>query len=185
MPGAETVKKATVIMVMAVNSQDSFPTSGLDPTTILHLQRLVLLNSESRDAYQVAANLATHPKLVQLAGQAALERQAQVKTLQNILWCNGTVSRFQSPVESERDRRICRVLNESPQQLLKTLVDELLKIDEVVYSCYENIRNDTQGRGMRQLLTEQALLIQQRRKDMLDLQQSITTPNSSDDDHGR
>ena len=169
---AHAGKKATIIMIMAKNLQESFPTSGLEPTTILHLQRLVLLNNESRDAYQVAANLSTDPQLMALAQQAALERGAQANTLQNILWCNGTISRSQTRVESEHDRRICNVLNESPQELTRTLVDELLKIDEIVYSCYEKVRNNTHGRGIRQLLTEQALRIQERRKQMLDLRQN-------------
>ncbi len=168
-------------MIMARNLQESFPTSELAPTTIRDLQRLVLLNNKSRDAYHVVANLATDPQMVALAEQAALEREAEANTLQNILWCNGTTSGSETRLESERDRRIDKVLNESPQQLLTTVVDELLKIDENVYSCYEKIRNSTQGRGIRQLLTEQALRIQERRKTMLDLRQEIARHNSSED----
>jgi hypothetical protein len=168
-----------VIMIMAVNPPESFPTSGLDSATSQHLQRLVLLNNESRDAYQVAANLATDRRLVDLSQQTALERQGQAATLQNILWCNGTPSKTEPRGETESDRRIYKVLNESPQQLHATLIDELLKIDEQLCECYENVRNSIPGRGIRQLLTEQAMGIQRRRKSVLDLRLQIANPNSS------
>ena len=169
----EHFKKATGTMIMALNLQESFPTSGLDARTIFHLQRLVLLNHESRDAYQMAANLATNPQLLELADQAVQERQAQAATLQNILWCNGTSSRVQTRGEGEIDRRVCQVLNESPDELSGTLVDELLKIEEANCVSYENVRNLIQGRGIRQLLTEQALRIQRAQHNLLDLQQEI------------
>jgi len=167
-------------MIMALNLQESFPTSGLDAQTIFHLQRLVLLNDQSRDAYQVAANLATNPELLGLADQAVQERQAQAATLQNILWCNGTSSRVQDRRETEIDRRIYRVLSESPAELSETLIDELLKIEEVIGSCYENVRNLIQGRGLRQLLTEQALRIQRAQHNLLSLRQEIRQTDAVD-----
>lgn len=176
----EHFKKATGTMIMALNLPESFPTSGLDAKTIFHLQRLVLLNHESRDAYQMAANLATNPQLLELAEQAVQERQAQAATLQNILWCNGTSSRVQNRGEAEIDRRVCQVLNESPDELSGTLVAELLKIEEANCACYENVRNLIQGRGIRQLLTEQALRIQHSQHNLLDLQQEIHQKNAGE-----
>lgn len=170
--------KATVIMIMALNLQESFPTSGLDSTTILHLQRLVLLNNQSRDTYLVVANLTTDGRLVEIAQQAAFERQTQAATLQNILWCNGTSARSQSRGETDTDRRIFKVLDESPHLLFATLIDELLRVDEQVHECYESVRNSIQGRGIRQLLTEQAMRVQRRRKSVLDLHREIVQTNS-------
>lgn len=166
-------------MIMALNLQESFPGNGLDSATIFHLQRLVQLNNESRDAYLVVANLATDWRLVEIAEQAAAERQTQVATLQNILWCNGTSARNESRGETESNRRIYKVLNESPQRLFATLVHELLRIDEQVYECYESVKNSIQGRGIRQLLTEQAMRIQRRRKSVLDLHREIVQADSS------
>ena len=161
------------IMIMALNLKDSFSTSGLDAETIFYLQRLVLLNHESRDAYQMAANLGTNPQLLELANQAVQERQAQAATLQNILWCNGTSSRVRNRGEAEIERNAYRVLNESPEELSATLVDELVKIEAAICSYYEKVRNLIQGRGIRQLLTEQTLRIQWSQNSLLDLRQEF------------
>lgn len=152
--------------------------------TILELQRLVLLNNESRDAYQLTANLVKDPQLAALAEHTALERHSQTLTLQNILWCNGNESKSRSSIETGCNRRIYKVLGESPARLLTAVIDELLEIDEVVYSCYEKAKGTIQGRGIRQFLSEQAVRIQLLRTRMLDLRQKIAKQNSSEGNRG-
>lgn len=169
-----------LIMIMPANLQDSSPTNGLHPHTVLQLQRLVLLTNESRDAYQLAANLATDPQIVALSQRTAFERHSQAMALQNVLWCNGNESKSRSPIETERDRRIHQVLNEWPERLNATLFDELLKIDQQLYSCYEKVQRTIPGRGIRQLLSEHALCIQRLPKIMLDLQHELEKQNSSE-----
>ena len=82
-------------MIMASNSKESFRTRGLHPETVLHLQRLVLLNVDSRDAYRASASLTKDVRLIALAEHTALERQIQAVSLQNILWCDGNESTSQ------------------------------------------------------------------------------------------
>ena len=179
-----TGEKATVTMIMAAIIRDSVATSGLEVNTILQLQRLVLLNNESRDAYQLTANLAKDPQLAALAEHTALDRHSQSLTLQNILWCNGNESKSRSSIDTGCDRRIYRVLNESPARLLTAVIDELLEIDELVYSGYAKVKGTIQGRGIRQLLSEQAVGIQRLRTSMLDLRQKIAKQNSSEGNRG-
>lgn len=166
-------------MIMALNSQESFQTRGLHPETVLQLQELVQVNVDSRDAYRAAANLATDSRLTELAQQTAIERHIQAGTLKNILWCNGNESSTRVCGDSGNNR-ICRNGgNAPPERSLYVLLQELLKIDEHLYASYRTAMNTIEGRGIRQLLGEQATRIQRLRTVLLELQQTVAGPTPS------
>ena len=160
-------------MIMASNSQESFRTRGLHPETVLHLQRLVLLNVDSRDAYRASASLTKDVRLIALAEHTALERQIQAVSLQNILWCDGNKSTSQICRESSGDHGFVNRSRESPETTVSSIIQGLLDIDDYVYSCYEKVIGTIKGRGIRQLLSEHAARIAELRITSTGLQRSL------------
>jgi hypothetical protein len=166
-------------MIMALNPQESFQTGGMLPETILQLQRLVLLNLDSRDAFLAAADLSTDARVAGIVEQIALERRHQAATLQNILWCHGKESEFRRcrgslrslPFQFERDQASAG----STTEILQGLLD----IDEYVVLSYENILKTFQGRGIRQLLCEQAVQIQHNQIELRELQNGLAAAVAS------
>jgi hypothetical protein len=153
-------------MIMASDSQEYFRTRRLQPETVMHLQRLVLLNVDSRDAYRAAAILAKDARLIALAEHTVRQRQMQAITLQNILWGDGNESTSRMCIDTV-DKRLFDRARASRETSLESIIQKLLDIDDYVYTCYEKILSTIPGRGIRQLLTEQALTIR-------DLQTSLT-----------
>ncbi|MEJ7593423.1 MAG: hypothetical protein WKF77_17925 [Planctomycetaceae bacterium] len=157
---------------MASNSQEYLQTRALYPETVIHLQRLVLLNADSRDAYRAASVLAKDARLIALAEHAHLQRQIQAVTLQNILWCDGNESTSRVCIESGDHGFLDRV-KASPETSLTSIIQGLLDIDDYVYSCYEKVIGTIQGRGIRQLLSEQAARIAELRTTLTELLRSL------------
>ncbi len=162
-------------MIMASNSREYFQTRALYPETVIHLQRLVLLNVDSRDAYRAAAVLATDARFIALAEHTHLERQIQAVTLQNILWGDGNESTSRMCIETGNHGFPDRVKG-SPETSLRSIIQGLLDIDLYVYSCYEKIMRTITGRGIRQLLSEQAARIDEIRTTLTELLRSAETP---------
>jgi hypothetical protein len=160
-------------MIMASNSQESFRTRGLHPETVLHLQRLVLLNVDSRDAYRASASLTKDVRLMALAEQTALERQIQAVSLQNILWYDGNESTLRICIETSGDHGFVNRVRESPETTVSSIIQGLLDIDDYVYSSYEKVIGTIKGRGIRQLLSEHAARIAELRITSTGLQRSL------------
>ena len=166
-------------MIMASNSHESFQTRGLHPETVMHLQRLVLLNIDSRDAYRASAILAKDARLVTIAQHAALERQNRAVALQNILWSDGNESSSPICINSCGDQGILKRLRESPETSSASIIQGLLDIDDYVYSCYEKIIGIIKGRGIRQLLSEHADRTAELRITLTGLQRRHDAPTPS------
>jgi hypothetical protein len=165
-------------MIMASNSQGYFRTGRLHPETVMHLQRLVLLNADSRDAYRAAAALAQDARLIALAEHTERERHNQAVTLQNLLWSDGneSTSRF---CMNTVDRRLFDRTRPADESSQASIIQRLLDIDDYVYSCYEKVLSKIQGRGIRQLLSEQATPIRELRTSLTELLTDLDAPISS------
>ena len=172
-----------VIMIMISNSQETFQTRGLHPETVLHLQRLVLLNIDSRDAYRASAILAKDTGLVTLAEHTAVECQNWAVTLQNILWSDGNESTSQicinTSINTSGNHGILNRIRESPETSAASIIQRLLDIDDYVYSCYEKVIGTIKGRGIRQLLSEHASRTAELRTTLTGLQRSLDTPSEN------
>ena len=163
-------------MIMALNTQEYFQTRALLPETVMQLRRLILLNVDSRNAYRAAAVLAKDARLITLAEHTDLERQIQAVTLQNILWGDGNESSSRMCLETDDHGFINRV-KAAPKPSLTSIIQGLLDIDDYVYSCYERVINTIQGRGIRQLLSEQAARIDELRITLTGLQRILDVQN--------
>lgn len=172
-------QREAVIMIMISNSQETFQTCGLHPETVLHLQRLVLLNIDSRDAYRASAILAKDTRLVTLAEHTALERQNWAVTLQNILWSDGNESTSQICINTSGNHGILNRIRESPETSAASIIQRLLDIDDYVYSCYGKVIGTIKGRGIRQLLSEHASRTAELRTTLTGLQSSLDTPSEN------
>ena len=165
-------------MIMASNPQEHLQRGSLYRETVIHLQRLVLLNADSRDAYRAASILAKDARLISLAEHAQLERQIQAVTLQNILWGDGHESISRVCIESG-DYGILDHVTTPPETTLTAIIEGLLDIDDYIYSCYKKIIGTIQGRGIRQLLSEQATRIHELRTALAELLRIIKLQNPS------
>lgn len=165
-------------MIMASNSQENFQRRAFYPETVMHLQRLVLLNVDSRDAYRAAAVLAKDARLIALAEHSQLERQIQAVILQNILWGDGNESISQISTEKGNHGLLDRV-NASPETSLTSIIQGLLDIDAYVSTCYEKVIGSITGRGIRQLLSEQAARIDELRTALTELLRTLETQTPS------
>ena len=110
--------------------------------------------------------------MITLAEHAHLERQIQAVTLQNILWADGNESASRICIESGDDGFPDRV-KASTKTSLTSIIQGLLDIDDYVYSCYEKVIGTIQGRGIRQLLSEQASRINELRTTLTELLRSL------------
>jgi len=155
-------------MIMASNSLEYLHRRAFYPDTVIHLQRLVLLNIDSRDVYRAASVLAKDARLISLAEHAGLERQIQAVTLQNILWGDGNESTSRMCIETG-DHAFFDRGKASPETTLASIIQGLLDIDNYVYACYKKIIGTIQGRGIRQLLSEQAARIDELRSALTEL----------------
>ena len=110
--------------------------------------------------------------MIALAAHAHLERQIQAVTLQNILWADGNKSTSRICIESGDDGFPDRV-KASTTTSLTSIIQGLLDIDDYVYACYEKVIGTTQGRGIRQLLSEQASRINELRTTLTKLLRNL------------
>ncbi len=158
-------------MIMASNLSEYSSPRALDPDTVLHLQRLVLLNFDSRDAYRAAETRAKDVRLIALAQHTFLERQIQAVTLQNILWDDGSESTSRVYIETV-DHALLDRIRTTPATSDTAIIRELLDIELYVYLCYEKVISAIKGRGIRQLLSEQASQIDELKITLSELLQS-------------
>lgn len=159
---------------MALKTQEYFRTRALSPETVIHLQWLVVLNADSRDAYRAASVLTKDARLIAFAEYVHLERQIQAVTLQNVLWGDGNESTSRVCIESG-DHGIPDRVKALSETSFTSIVQGLLDIDDYVYACYQKVIRTIQGRGIRQLLSEQAARIDELRPTLIEL---LGTPDS-------
>jgi hypothetical protein len=169
-------------MIMVSNLPEYSSPRALCPDTVIHLQRLVLLNFDSRDAYRAAETLARDARLMTLAQHTFLERQIQAVTLQNILWSDGNESTSRVYPETV-DHAFLDRIRTTPATSDTAVIRQLLDIDLYVCLCYEKIISATRGRGIRQLLSEQATQIDELRKTLAELLRSQDAHAPAADNH--